>query len=127
YAGWGGTRVYLQGATAIGSTTFEGHGEFTDVTASQPIIPGVGLWGLQSFGVAMGDLDGDGDLDVVLGTSNAGLQGIALLNNGQGLLTPVVPPFNSSTGWYNIDDLRLGDVDGDGDLDCVIATTPWGV
>ncbi|WP_324678981.1 FG-GAP-like repeat-containing protein [Hymenobacter sp. GOD-10R] len=67
--------------------------------------------------VAFGDVDGDGDLDLVTanGTSDAAVS--IRLNNGSGTFS----------GSQNIalnremNDVALGDVDGDGDLDIVVA------
>lgn len=62
---------------------------------------------------ATGDLDGDGDLDVVLGRS-------LLLNDGRGAFQ--TRTFNiPSAGWP--DDLALGDMDSDGWLDIVAIGT----
>ena len=69
--------------------------------------------------VAAGDLDGDGDLDLVLGTA-AG-QPVELYD-GTGYRTfadnPRIVPDNSSTAG-----IALSDLDGDGDLDMVLANT----
>lgn len=64
--------------------------------------------------VALGDMDGDGDLDVV------GVGGVL---------------FNDGSGWFSTEwpagagdeDVELGDLDADGDLDVVIAGTPSGI
>ena len=70
--------------------------------------------------VAMGDVDGDGDLDVLLGTANViDDRGVnELLLNGH------VGGFNVDASFpYGADDTRavaMGDVDGDGDLDLLI-------
>lgn len=62
--------------------------------------------------VALGDLDGDGNLDIVIGNDQS--QSAAYLNDGQGNFTiqrlfgsPIASTFS----------VALGDVDGDGDLD----------
>ena len=67
--------------------------------------------------LAVGDLDGDLDADVFLGT---GASESVLRNDGAGrfqAFTGAVAPSSDST-W----DVELGDVDGDGDLDAVLAT-----
>ncbi|HRQ37824.1 MAG TPA: FG-GAP-like repeat-containing protein [Chloroflexota bacterium] len=71
--------------------------------------------------VALGDLDGDGDLDVYLGTSD----GISFndpdevwLNDGNGNFTDSGQRLGNSQSYA-----VLGDLDGDGDLDAFVANT----
>ena len=71
--------------------------------------------------LALGDLDQDGDLDILAATSDGNL--LLLANSGQGLFTlkgkyPVVLPAAAVTG-----SPVLGDVNGDGYLDVVVAHT----
>ena len=90
----------------------DGHGVFTDVTASH--LPS-GLW--SSDGIAIGDVDGDGDLDFATGDS---WQNRLFLNDGHAHFTDAtfgrMPLQTSETRR-----LRFVDVDGDGDLDLACA------
>jgi hypothetical protein len=65
------------------------------------------------FGVALGDLDGDGDLDVAA----SGEGSVAVLRNDGGRLVPLD---SITTGRFSFR-VALGDVDGDGDLDVATA------
>jgi hypothetical protein len=71
--------------------------------------------------VALGDVDGDGDLDLLASSATNGTVSVRL-NNGSGNFTaPALNPNPSVlSGAFT---LALGDVDGDGDLDFVTANT----
>ncbi|WP_177326105.1 FG-GAP-like repeat-containing protein, partial [Nannocystis exedens] len=73
-----------------------------------------------AYAIKAGDIDGDGDADLVVGVNYTG-QSYVLVNEGGGAFTrqDIAPSLNKSIG-----DLELGDVDGDGDLD--IVATDWG-
>ncbi len=67
--------------------------------------------------VAVGDLDGDGDLDVVMGEDGNGLIAVHL-NGGDGTLAaPVTYPMN----WDAVE-VAIVEIDGDGVLDVVAAS-----
>ncbi|MEM9457473.1 MAG: VCBS repeat-containing protein [Myxococcota bacterium] len=88
----------------------DGTGVFSEVTERLGGVTGV------SNAVIVGDIDGDGDGDVLIG--NAG-QNEALVNDGAGTFaveTAARLPAASDT----TQDLELGDIDGDGDLDLVV-------
>jgi hypothetical protein len=65
--------------------------------------------------IARGDVDNDGDLDMVEGN---GGDDIVWLNNGAGTFTDS----GQALGDEPTDDIKLGDFDRDGDLDIATAT-----
>jgi hypothetical protein len=82
--------------------------------------------------VALGDLDSDGDLDAFLAKtfetlvpdnqSNLRTSYRVWWNDGRGGFTPVDPELDCPY----VQDLALGDLDGDGDLDVLAATQTGG-
>lgn len=113
--------------------------EFADESLSVLLNDGAGSYSLNQdlafsdlADMALGDLDGDGDLDLVLGNQD-GLTGpevsfTVLLNDGSGQFSEVDvvdvefdDPFNVGFAQFNI---GLGDMDGDGDLDAVVIGGP---
>ncbi|HKB17231.1 MAG TPA: VCBS repeat-containing protein, partial [Planctomycetota bacterium] len=91
----------------------QGTGSFVDAPAQVPAVPAAGTPS------ALGDLDGDGDLDA-LASGAATAEPIRLwLNNGAGTFSlttgqVTAPPFLPNQ-------IALGDLDGDGDLDAIAA------
>ncbi len=84
------------------------------------IDSGQSLGSLSSYGVALGDLDGDGDLDAFVANSGIyGDQNKVWLNDGTGTFTDS----GQSLGNTHSADVALGDLDGDGDLDAFV--TNW--
>ena len=91
----------------------------------------------QSFGggwitqdIALGDLDGDGDLDIVTGNYNdlmvgeeIGQRNVVYLNDGTATF-PITRTFG--TGLDATRSVALGDMDGDGALDIVVGNYAWG-
>jgi len=114
----GGQNIYLKN---------DGAGKFTDETSSRiPIVIN------DSFGVDAGDIDLDGDIDIVVANqalpTERSIQ--LLLNDGTGRFidasyevpNPVSVKFYG--GGYDFNNnsrgVKLGDIDGDGDLDMFI-------
>ena len=73
--------------------------------------------------VKLRDVDHDGDIDIVLGTT-WNTQSQLFLNNGVGIFSNETATHLPQDG-ASVGDLELGDVDGDGDLDMVLAD--WGM
>jgi len=91
-----------------------GQWKFEDIT----VQAGVACENLFCTGVALSDVDGDGDLDLLV---NAVFRGTSLfLNDGGGHFSEATKEFGlqSDSGATS---LALGDVDGDSDLDLYVA------
>ncbi|MEM7199674.1 MAG: VCBS repeat-containing protein [Planctomycetota bacterium] len=94
----------------------DGAGTFSDVTAVQ--MPAVAL---DAYSVALGDVDGDGDPDIVLGcTTFGGERNRLYLNDGAGTFSDVSAARLPDLSYTTLD-IALADVDGDGDQDILCA------
>ncbi|MDB6035170.1 MAG: ASPIC/UnbV domain protein [Verrucomicrobiales bacterium] len=91
-----------------------GNWKFKDITAQA----GVGMPNTHSSGCALVDLDGDGDLDLVVSTLGHGLH--IFINDGKGHFQEIMAdtPMNPRRGGTS---LAFGDLHGDGWLDIYAA------
>ncbi len=90
----------------------DGTGRLTD---SGPII-GRASDGMNDLGVAVGDVDGDGDLDLLINeNSNQGHQSLLGRNDGHGRFVAEVSPFDG----LSAGPVELADFDNNGYLDAV--------
>src|SRR5438477_5895897 len=91
-----------------------GDWKFEDITASA----GVACANLDATGAVLADVDGDGDLDLLVNTVGQGTH--CFLNDGKGRFTGL-------TAWGPLNPLKCGttmalaDIDGDGDLHLYVA------
>jgi hypothetical protein len=78
---------------------------------------GVACANLDATAAAFADLDGDGDLDLIVNSVGGGV--LVFGNDGKGHFTPIAQPapLNERHGGMS---MALADVDGDGDLDLYV-------
>jgi hypothetical protein len=87
--------------------------KFIDIAAEA----GVEGTGDISRGATFADLDGDGDLDLLVGTSGAGVR--TFLNDGHGRFRDFTKEAGTASRYASVT-LALADVEGDGDLDLYV-------
>ncbi|MSU35747.1 MAG: hypothetical protein EXS36_11700 [Pedosphaera sp.] len=90
-----------------------GNWRFEDITKSA----GVGCPNQFSSGCTLADLDGDGDLDLLINSIGGGTR--EFLNDGHGHFAEIVE--SGLARKYGATSMALADVDGDGDLDLYVA------
>jgi len=115
--GDGDLDIYLGRAAFLGSNgidqVWRNQGNMTFVP-----IAGAVTGAASSMSVVLVDVDGDGDLDAALAAWNNGGNRV-LLNDGTGIFTPAPVPLPNATG--NSQHIVALDVDGDGDMDLLVA------
>ena len=85
---------------------------FEDIT----VRAGVSCPQIDATGAAFAELDGDGDLDLIVNSVGSGTH--VFLNDGKGRFTELTAPLNPGRCGSS---LALADIDGDGDLDLYVA------
>ncbi len=93
----------------------DGEFRFSDVTKAS----GLDFTGLPTTSVVLVDVDGDRDLDLVVGTFGGPV--VLFANDGTGHFTNTTAG-SGLTGGYNATTMTLADVDGNGSLDLYVAT-----
>ncbi len=73
--------------------------------------------------LALGDLNGDGDLDAIAFTAPSGGVNVTTFINTNGTFAASTQPIVGLSA-FDPSDVALGDLDGDGDLDAVVAMAP---
>lgn len=91
-----------------------GHWQFEDVTGQA----GVAAPNLDCTGTVLADVDGDGDVDLLVNTLGAGTR--LYQNDGGGRFGDVTAVAGLESRWAGMT-MALADVDGDGDLDLYVA------
>jgi hypothetical protein len=89
-----------------------GDWKFTDITASA----GVACQGQYSTGAVFADVDGDGDLDLLVNSIGGGTR--LFLNDGRGHFTEAKD--SGLVRQFGATSMALADIDGDGDLDLYV-------
>ncbi|MBL9079883.1 MAG: VCBS repeat-containing protein [Planctomycetes bacterium] len=99
----------------------DGRGGFVDATAGRlvtPSTPSPQGWSNSTYEVDLADIDGDGDLDLLV-TNDHDVVDWVYTNNGQGFFTDVTATAAPAHVDYGVDQV-VADFDGDGDVDWMV-------
>ena len=105
--------VVANGDGTVSVLLADGNGGF------QPKVDYPAGGGMPSTGLALGDVDGNGHLDVVVANQQANTVSV-LLGSGDGTFQPATSFGDPFSPLFYPTALALGDLDGDGDLDLVV-------
>lgn len=93
----------------------DGTGKFTNASANLPPHSG----GLH-YGPGVGDIDDDGDLDIVFDNAGPSMREQLIINDGSGKFTEGTAQIANNLAGADDNGANFMDFDGDGDLDLVI-------
>ncbi len=98
----------------------DGTGKFTEQAVAR------GLAAMRNTDMVAGDVDGDGDFDLILSTSSDTV--VLARNNGQGFFTETtIATGVTAAHWSFSQPSALGDIDDDGDLDLIFSANAQGI
>ena len=117
------TTTGLQASSLVSSTPFFTITQTPPLSLTTASYTKIDKTTLGAFSLAAGDLDNDGDMDIVTGPNSATLR--LHENNGSGDFSASFPniTLTGGAGSGGATSIKLGDVDADGNLDIVVSRT----